>query len=173
MSMVISPTLDFSPGDFILAIVALAGLTSRRRALSPAVRSVWSKRDSLPGRPQPTVCHAISARPPPFCVGPNSASTAGPREKATAAFQPALRVPADGPASGASNVRKDPTTRPARAALSAEESATLRDHLIADLDRLQSSDEAADPGSHEPCGQEHIDGRCCGQRGVEFPRESS
>ena len=34
--------------------------------------------------------------------------------------------------------------RPVRAVLSAEESATLRDQLIADLNRLQSSDEAAD-----------------------------
>ena len=34
--------------------------------------------------------------------------------------------------------------RPARAAFSVEESATLRDQLITDLERLQSSDEAAD-----------------------------
>ena len=44
----------------------------------------------------------------------------------------------------ASNVRKDPTPRSAKADLSAQESAILRDRLIADLNRLQSSDEAAD-----------------------------
>ena len=71
--------------------------------------------------------------------------TAGPQERATATFQPALRVPAnEGPTVRASNARKDVVPRPVRAALSAEESATLRDQLIADLNRLQSSDEAAD-----------------------------
>jgi hypothetical protein len=71
--------------------------------------------------------------------------TPGPWERATAAFQPALRIPAnDGPAVRASNGRKDAVPRPVRAALSAEESATVRDQLIADLNRLQSSDEAAD-----------------------------
>jgi len=71
--------------------------------------------------------------------------TAGPRERATATFQPALRVLAnDGPTVKASNVRKVAVPRPVRAVLSAEESATLRDQLIADLDRLQSPDEAAD-----------------------------
>jgi hypothetical protein len=39
---------------------------------------------------------------------------------------------------------KDPTPRPAKAGLSAQESAMLRVQLIADLNRLQSSDEAAD-----------------------------
>ena len=67
------------------------------------------------------------------------------RGKAAATFQPALRVPTnEGPAVRAANVRKDPTPRPAKARLSAQESATLRDQLIADLNRLQSSDEAAD-----------------------------
>ena len=71
--------------------------------------------------------------------------TPGPREGAVAAFQPALRVPAnEGPAVRASNARKDRPPRPVRAALSAEESATRRDQLISDLNRLQSSDEAAD-----------------------------
>ena len=71
--------------------------------------------------------------------------TAGPRERAAAAFQPALRVPAnEGRAVRASNGRKDPTPRLQEPRLSAEESATLRDQLIADLNRLQSSDEAAD-----------------------------
>ena len=72
-------------------------------------------------------------------------ATADPRGRATAAFQPALRVLAnEGPAVRASNARKDAGPRPVRAVLSAEESATLRDQLIADLNRLQSSDEAAD-----------------------------
>jgi hypothetical protein len=71
--------------------------------------------------------------------------TAGPREGAAATFQPALRVPANNePAVRARNVGKDPTPRSAKAALSARESATLRVQLIADIDRLQSSDEAAD-----------------------------
>ncbi len=71
--------------------------------------------------------------------------TAGLQERAAATFQPGLRVPAnDGPTVNASNARKEPAPRPVRAALSAEESATLRDQLVADLDRLQSSDEAAD-----------------------------
>ena len=69
----------------------------------------------------------------------------GPLEGAAATFQPALRVPTnERPAVRASNVRKDPTPRPAKAGLSAQESATLRDQLITDLNRLQSSDEAAD-----------------------------
>jgi hypothetical protein len=71
--------------------------------------------------------------------------TPGPRERAAAAFQPALRAPAnDGRAARASNARKDPVPRPVRAVLSAEDSATLRDQLIADLNRLQSSEDAAD-----------------------------
>ena len=71
--------------------------------------------------------------------------TAGPRERATATFQPALRVLAnEGPAVRASDARKDAVPGPARAALSAQESAMLRDQLIADLNRLQSSDKAAD-----------------------------
>jgi hypothetical protein len=71
--------------------------------------------------------------------------TAIPQEKAAAAFQPALRAPAnEGSAVRTSNARGEPTPRPARGILSAEESATLRDQLIADLERLRSSDEAAD-----------------------------
>jgi hypothetical protein len=58
--------------------------------------------------------------------------------------QPARRVPTNvGPAIRAGNNRKDPTP-PKRATSSAEESAMLRDQLIMDLDRLQSSEEAAD-----------------------------
>ena len=69
----------------------------------------------------------------------------GPLEEAAATFQPALRVPTnDGPAVRGTNVRKDPTPGPGQAGLSAQESATLRDQLITDLNRLQSSDEAAD-----------------------------
>ncbi len=72
-------------------------------------------------------------------------ATAVPQEKAAAAFQPALRAPANGgPAVIASNARKVLPPRPVKVILSAEESATLRDQLIVDLDRLQSSDEAAD-----------------------------
>src|SRR5271169_1724992 len=71
--------------------------------------------------------------------------TPGPQEKVAATFQPSLRVPAnDGPAPRASNAREDAVPRPVRAASSAEESATVRDRLIADLNRLQSSDDAAD-----------------------------
>src|SRR5271168_4810878 len=71
--------------------------------------------------------------------------TEGRRERAAAIFQPALPVPTtEGPAVRATNVPKDPTPRPAKARLSTQESATLRDQLIADLNRLQSSDEAAD-----------------------------
>ena len=69
----------------------------------------------------------------------------GPLEVAAATFRPTLRVLTnEGPAVRANNARKDPTPRPAKAALSAQESATLRDQLITDLNRLQSSDEAAD-----------------------------
>ena len=69
----------------------------------------------------------------------------GPLEEAAATFQPALRVPTnDGPAVRGTNVRKDPTPGPGQAGLSAQELATLRDKLITDLNRLQSSDEAAD-----------------------------
>ena len=49
----------------------------------------------------------------------------GPLEEAAATFQPALRVPmSEERAVRASNVRKDPTPRPAKADLSAQESAT-------------------------------------------------
>ena len=55
-----------------------------------------------------------------------------------------LRVPAnEGPAVRASNARKHGGPRPVRAVPSAEVSATLRDRLITDLNRLQSSEEAA------------------------------
>ena len=71
--------------------------------------------------------------------------TLDPRARAAAAFQPALRASANSrPGLRASTGRKDPVPRPARAALSVEESATLRDQLIVHLDRLQSSDGAAD-----------------------------
>jgi hypothetical protein len=71
--------------------------------------------------------------------------TASPQERAAATFQPALRAPAnEGPAVRASNALKDPPPHPVSAVLSTEESAALRDQLIADLNRLQSSDEAAD-----------------------------
>jgi hypothetical protein len=71
--------------------------------------------------------------------------TEGPRDVAAATFQPALRVPTnEGAAVRATNLRKDPTPCPAKPRLSTQESATLRDQLIADLNRLQSSDEAAD-----------------------------
>ena len=105
---------------------------SRRAGSQPEGRSAWKG-----GRPE------RSRRGASY----NSASRryGGPREGATATFQPALRVPTnEEPAVRASNVRKDPTPRPAKAGLSAQESATLRDQLIADLNRLQSSDEAAD-----------------------------
>jgi hypothetical protein len=69
----------------------------------------------------------------------------GPLEEVAATFQPALRAPTnERPAVRASNVHKDPTPRLAKAGLSAQESVTLRDKLIADLNLLQSSDEAAD-----------------------------
>jgi hypothetical protein len=72
-------------------------------------------------------------------------ATVGLRVRATGALQPVLRVPAnEGPAVRASNARKDAGPRPVRAAPSAEVSATLRDRLITELNRLQSSDEAAD-----------------------------
>jgi hypothetical protein len=71
--------------------------------------------------------------------------TASPQERAAATFQPALRAPAnEGPAVRASNALKAPPPHPVSAVLSTEESAALRDQLIADLNRLQSSDEAAD-----------------------------
>ena len=59
-----------------------------------------------------------------------------------------------------------------KARLSAEESATLRDQLIADLNRLQIVGRGGGLGSQEPCGQEHVDGRRCGQRGGQFPRKA-
>ena len=66
-------------------------------------------------------------------------------EGTAATFQPALRVPTnEGPAVRATNLRKHLTPRPAKARLSTQESATLRDQLIADLNLLHSSDEAAD-----------------------------
>jgi hypothetical protein len=71
--------------------------------------------------------------------------TLDPRARAAAAFQPALRASANSrPGLRASTGRKDPALRPVRAALSVEESATLRDQLSADVEGLQSSDEAAD-----------------------------
>jgi hypothetical protein len=71
--------------------------------------------------------------------------TAGPQERTAATFQPALRIPSNNAVTvRASNARKDAVPRPARAVLSADESATLRDQLIADLNRLRSSEEAAD-----------------------------
>jgi hypothetical protein len=73
------------------------------------------------------------------------AEARSPQENATTTFQPSLRVPArDGPAVMASNAYEDAVPRPPRVTPSAEESAMLRDQLIADLSRLQSSDEAAD-----------------------------
>jgi hypothetical protein len=71
--------------------------------------------------------------------------TPSSRGRATAAFQPALRGPANvGRAVLASPGRKDAAPRPVRAAFGAKESAALRDQLISDLSRLQSSDQAAD-----------------------------
>jgi hypothetical protein len=71
--------------------------------------------------------------------------TAGLQERASPAFQPALRALAnDGPAISGSKGRKEAGPRTARAALGPEESVGLRDQLVAELDRLQSSDEAAD-----------------------------
>ena len=72
-------------------------------------------------------------------------ATTSPRERAAATFQPSLRVPAnDGRVVRASTAHEDSVPRPVRAVPSAEESASLRDRLISDLSRLQSSDEAAD-----------------------------
>ena len=51
-----------------------SGLTPRRPALDPAIRSAWPQRHSLPGRRHPTVRHATNTPPPPSCVGRNSAS---------------------------------------------------------------------------------------------------
>ena len=71
--------------------------------------------------------------------------TPEPGERTISEFQPALRVPADdGPAVRGAKRREDAEPRPIRPALSAEESARLRDQLIAGLIELQSSDEAAD-----------------------------
>jgi hypothetical protein len=71
--------------------------------------------------------------------------TAGPRERAIPSFQPALQVPADdGPVVRGSKGHKEAGPRPVRAALNANESARLRDQLIADLDWVLSSDAAAD-----------------------------
>src|SRR5246127_1049181 len=60
LSMVISPTLDFSraihPRDRRARVPS--GLTLRRRALAPAIRSAWPQRHWLPGRRHPTVRHA-------------------------------------------------------------------------------------------------------------------
>jgi hypothetical protein len=98
--------------------------------------------------------------------------TASSQERAAATFQPALRVPAnEGPTVRASNARKDAVPRPVRALLSADESATLREHLIGDLNRLQSSEDAADWVHKKSCGQKHIDGSRCRQRGGQFSRE--
>jgi ERF superfamily len=67
------------------------------------------------------------------------------RESVIPAFQPALRVPANNvPVLRGSKGRKETNPRSFRAALSDEESARLRDQLIADLNRLHSSDAAAD-----------------------------
>ena len=76
LSMVISPTLDFSRA--ISSSRSFARVPSvlmpRRRALGPAIRSAWPQRHSPPGRRHPTVRPATNAPPPPSCVGPNSAS---------------------------------------------------------------------------------------------------
>ena len=88
---------------------------------------------------------------------PQADRTPGPRDRATATFRPTLRVSAnDGPTVRASNARKDPTDPKAP---SADELATLRDQLIADLNRLQSSDEAADWVHKNSCDQERLGAR--------------
>ena len=69
----------------------------------------------------------------------------GLQETSIPPFQPALRVPAnDGSAFKGSEGRREAGPCPAIAVLSDEESARQRDQLIADLNRLQSSDAAAD-----------------------------
>jgi ERF superfamily len=71
--------------------------------------------------------------------------TPGLQERAIPAFQPALRVPAnDGPAVGGSKGRKEAGPPRVSTALSAEESGALREQLITELNRLPSSDKAAD-----------------------------
>jgi hypothetical protein len=50
---------------------------------------------------------------------------------------------ADAPPAQAGTQRKTPPARPARPLLAAEQSAVLRDRLVAELDALQSADEAA------------------------------
>ena len=76
LSMVISPTLDFSRAISSSRSSRSRSFraTPRRRALAPAIRSAWPQRHSLPGRRHPTVRPATNAPPPPSCVGPNSAS---------------------------------------------------------------------------------------------------
>jgi hypothetical protein len=56
----------------------------------------------------------------------------------------ALADRADSPPAPAGTQRKTPPARPARPILPADQSAALRDRLVAELDALQSADEAAD-----------------------------
>ena len=81
----------------------------------------------------------------------------GLQETSIPPFQPALRVPAnDGSAFKGSEGRREAGPCPAIAVLSDEESARQRDQLIADLNRLQSSDAAADWVHKNLTGQEYF-----------------
>ena len=74
-----------------------------------------------------------------------AATAQADRTPAIPAFQLALRVPAnDSPAVKGSKGRKDVGPPPVIDSLSTDELAKVRDQLIADLNRLHSSDEAAD-----------------------------
>ena len=53
------------------------------------------------------------------------------------------------------SVRRDMLPQPERVALSAEDSAALRDRLMADLERLQELGRGRRLGAQEPCAQKH------------------
>jgi hypothetical protein len=81
----------------------------------------------------------------PLAATTQADQTSVPPESAIPAFQPALRaLPGDGPAVRRSKGRKEAEPRPVRATLSTQESAKLRDQLIADLEQVPSSDAAAE-----------------------------
>src|SRR5271157_5946475 len=94
-----------------------------------AVSKDWAARGGMaasPGRADPEAAGALQA-------------------KAALSVRAALRSPLDeGTEARAGHVRKVTPARPARPTLGPEQSAALRERLIADLSELQSADETAD-----------------------------
>ena len=68
--------------------------------------------------------------------------------------------------------RKEKAVRPARTILGPEQSAAVREQLLADIGQLQSPDEAADWVHKNLAPQEHADRRRRGPRRGRFPRQA-